>query len=1435
MSVLSISLLGGFHVEWNTHPLTEFESNKVRALLAYLAVEAERAHSRSALAGLLWPEHPERMARTNLRHVLSQLRHSLSAADNSPQLLHATHQTIQFRPNDAVFIDVQRFVALLDACQECTHRSLDQCDHCIPRFTEAANLYRGDFLAGFSLQDSASFDEWLVVRRENLHRRALELFYTLTEYHEAREAYPQAQEYALHQIALEPWREEAHRQLMRVLARSDQRSAALAQFEQCRTVLMDELGVEPAPETVALYEQIRHGQLGTPQNAQLAAPQPELHAIPSPQQDWSDVPATPYFYGREVELAQLKRWLLGDGTTEPVRLVTVLAMGGMGKTSLAAQVARQVSGEFEFVFWRSLVNAPLLSELLPHALQFLARQQLVQCPEHFPEQLALLFHYLRQHRCLLVLDNVESILEPELTGQYRAGYEAYGQLFERMAQSEHQSCLVLTSRESPHGIRRFEEDFPWVHTLWLGGLEEKAAQALLKTRGLTETPELLDAMVQRYSGNPLALKLVARTIQELFNGSIASFLEYEALIFDDIRTVLEQQFERLSRLEREIVIWLAVEREGASITTLAGDLTMSSSQRELMEALHGLQRRSLLEKTEAGFTLQNVVAEYVIEHLIKQICAEIEGRAEPAPWHDGATAGSQPLIASAYLNRFALLKAQAKAYIRQSQIRLILNPIAQRLTARLGEKQLELRFGDLLDALRAQSHLPGGYAGGNILNLLLHLGWDLRPYDFSHLPIRQAYLRGAKLLNVQLQATDLADSVFTDTFGMINSLAFSPDGHLVAGGTIDGEIRLWRANDGSPVGTFVHRNAAVWSVAFSPDGALLASTGEEPTIHLQQTHDGALHATLRGAAEGFNAIAFSPDGTVLAGVGYDATVYLWRVPPPTDGAAVAMDVEPICAWGGHVGTLFSAAFSPDGALLATGGSDMTIRLWDVESGETLQILRGHSDRIYAVAFSPDGTLLASSGVDATIRIWDVESGELRRVLEGHADVVRSVAFSPDGTLLASGSYDELVRLWDVASGEPRYLLPGHGGWIRTVAFSPNGGTLASGGIDATVRLWTIQQQSGQLRHALQGYGNFTRTLAFSPDGATLAGGGDDRTVHLWDVETCLASGGYTSSERQLRGHTKTIRSLAFSPGGETLASASFDKTLRLWNMRQPEEPPHVLRGHTGWIRSVAFSPGGKSVASASWDQTVCIWDARRGYLRHQLRGHAGYVWAVAFSPDGQRVASGGEDHTVRLWHVQRGEEEAVLRDHTQAVKTVAFHPSGRLLASGGDDHTVRLWFLSGEAAKPSSLLPLPGHTDTVWSIAFSPDGRFMASGSADGTIQLWDTAQLDALLPDATALCSAPSRPVHASNVSAQQVDSLTLRGHGSWVWSVAFHPDSKMLASCSLDQTIKLWDVQTGECLQTVRDRGPYAGMNISGATGISAAQRAVLKTLGAVEDEVL
>jgi hypothetical protein len=329
--------------------------------------------------------------------------------------------------------------------------------------------------------------------------------------------------------------------------------------------------------------------------------------------DWSEAIDVSAFDGRTEELATLEQWIVKDRC----RLVALFGMGGIGKTALAAKIAEQVQGKFEYLIWRSLRNAPPVQSILTELLYFLSGEQSTDVPETLDSKISRLVDYLRQHQCLLILDNAEAILRSgDLAGRYREGYEGYGQLLRWVGEARHQSCLLLTSREKPTGIASKEGTKLPIRSLQLTGLKQIDAQKIIGAKSfIYGSEEEWTALVEYYAGNPLALKIVSTTIQELFDSNISKFLNQGTKVYGDICHLLDQQFNRLSDLEKQIMYWLKTNSEWTSLSELLEDIMPPAQQRKLLEALESLRQRSLIEKNKETFIQQPFVMEYMIERL----------------------------------------------------------------------------------------------------------------------------------------------------------------------------------------------------------------------------------------------------------------------------------------------------------------------------------------------------------------------------------------------------------------------------------------------------------------------------------------------------------------------------------------------------------------------------------------------------------------------------------------------------------------------------------------------------------------------------------------------------------------------------------------------------------------------------------------------------
>ncbi|MEO0348883.1 MAG: NB-ARC domain-containing protein [Cyanobacteria bacterium P01_A01_bin.15] len=1082
---------------------------------------------------------------------------------------------------------------------------------------------------------------------------------------------------------------------------------------------------------------------------QVLTNQTSLATVAAPNQSWGEAADVSRFYGRGSEQSRLEVWLV----QERCRLISVLGIGGVGKTALSVKLAKQVQSQFDYVAWRTLRQAPPLSEVLSELILFFSDQQDTQVPDTAAKQIEQLLGYLRQKRCLLVLDNYESILQ---TGDrtYRRGYADYGLLLEQIADRAHQSCLVITSREKPMGLAHREMGGGKVRSHLLTGLTPTASEEILNTLGIQGSNQ--QQLINRYSGNPLALKIVAATIRSVFAKDVAEFLDYGTVVFGDLWDLLDQQVNRLSAMEQTVMRWLAINREWTSLKELRADIVPAVSHRALLEAVESLKARCLVETSQAGITQQPVVMEYMTERLVEQFYQEISEQD------------------CQLFSQYALLKANAKEFVREAQIRQLSQPLLEKLQN--PHQPIEKQLQQLLTSFKHQTTDNVGYAGGNLLNLLCQLDVDLQGQDLSHLPLWQAYLSGKNLQDVNLAHTDLSKSVFSESLGSAITVAFSPDGQLLAAGDTNGEIHVWTVANSQKILSWKGHNGWIWSVAFSPEGGQLASSAEDQTIKVWDITTGLLITTLAGHTKRVSTVIWHPNGQQMISGSEDSTVKIWDW---ANSHCVKMLA--------HEAAVDPIALSADGKLLASGSPvTNSIYIWDMEQGECVNRLEGHRSGLRSLAFTPNQTLVSAS-IDKTIRLWDIETGDCLRVLTGHQAAIWSIVISANQQIV-SASEDQTVRIWDMASGRCLRTLHGFAARVWDVALASQSSTLASCD-DQAIKLWDMA--SGRCLKTFRGYPQVNWTVSFSPDKSRLASGGQDQIVRIWDVESgiCIHS---------LSGHDSYVHTLCHHPT-EPILACGVGKSVYLWNL-ETRQQTRTLEGHQGQVWKVVFSPDRQRLASTCFDQTVKVWDWQTGHCLSTLQGHSSWVFGADFSPDGQWLATSSIDRTIKLWAVSTGECLRTVAIAEDYMPDVAFSPDGHHLVGGGSQGLLMIWTMDTEA--PPRVIQ--AHAGFIGAVRFSPDGKTLASSSHDQTIKLWNMATFDCL---------------------------QTLTGHENMISAVAFSVDGQTVASASHDETVRVWDVGTGECLQELRSPRPYEGMNIEGTTGLADTQKVTLQLLGAVK----
>ena len=987
--------------------------------------------------------------------------------------------------------------------------------------------------------------------------------------------------------------------------------------------------------------------------------------------DYLPLQPTALFQERPGEFAKLEQLLFGQEPPARVGLVRVVGLGGVGKTSLAVEIATRYREHFPAgIFWMPATGQTRydwqqhLAELARQT-EYLPPEDNPAQPENEERRAKHVARYLAEHPgALLILDNVE---HPELVGT----------ALPAIAGLPLTCTLLYTSRkqEAPDGVSTHLVELlrPEEALRLLLEASRPAVLAEAGAGGHSTEVQAARALCQQVGFLPLGLVhlrrqlartptlTVARLAEEVRKRGALAIATHE---YEDVRSLFatfayswEQLDPRRDADARRLFYLASFFPEANPIPLwllgLAAGLGEQADPWEpLGQACQALYEVSLLELLAEGqVRLHPLVREFA--------------RGLVAAWRDqgqglAALAGERLVAELTNLTRLEQ-RARREGYwgcLEQVQAAA---SYAARIGADQGGRLARLerwlsRESDLLGLELWPERVPG-LLYQQLANRAVEEG---QPAPEGEVPAQ--WVRQLKPVGAEDQSLL---RIFRGHSSTVNSVAFSPNGKQVLTSSLDGTTRIWEAVSGRLLVTIGVKNSSTF-VGYNPDGEaviLLNGTGE------------------------INSVAFSPNGQqVLTGSG-DGTARLWEAASGRELARLS-----------HQSEVRSVAFSPDGQQVLTGSFGGIVRLWEATSSQLLATLETQGP-MYSVAFSPDARRLLAGFWGGTAGVWEIASGQLLATLKGHQSEVRSMAFSPDGQLVLTGSEDGAARLWEIASGRQLTIVAGHQDEVHSVAFSPDGRQVLTGSDDGTARLWEVAsgQELARLSHQSE-----VRSVAFSPDGRLVLTG-SVKEAQVWE----------TGSARLLAtlAHPEPILRMAFSPDGKLVLTGSIDETARIWEAVSGRLLT-TLEGHQLSVISVTFSPNGSQVLTGSIDLTARLWEAATGRELVRL-SHQGAVSSLDFSPDGQQVLTGSGEGRARLWEAASGRLLVTLED-PDSVGLVAFSPDGQLVLSM-ESKTALVW----EVASRRKLARLR-HQEQLTNVAFAPDERLVVTCDVSGRVWYWE-------------------------------------------------------------------------------------------------------------------
>jgi WD40 repeat protein/DNA-binding SARP family transcriptional activator len=1381
---LEIFTLGGVRILRGGEPSLGLSNRKAEAILIYLA-STRRPQPREVLADLLWDERTQSQALAYLRVALSVLRKTLGGS------LVIGRETVALNPAEPVWLDTIQ----LEDCLKVVHQQGKVTVETVQQVVGALGLYQGDFLEGFSVSDCRRFEEWGGRERERLHHLAVDGLYELVAYQIEQGEYQLGMEQAARLLELDPLMEAGHRQMMRLLAGSGQRTAALAQYESCQALLGEELGIEPEQETRVLYEQIRAGEL-------------EMRGGPEPQLEFTHLPRRvgecPYrglaafqeadarfYFGRELFVDELER------VVRSKKLVTVIVgSSGSGKSSalLAGLLPRlREAGGYRFAIFRpglqpfyALAGAllPLLEEDLSETEHLAETRKLAEClvkGEVSVGQVAerALEKDANIRQVLLVVDQFEELYTLCPDGKTQTAFidELLALVAAGQGRRQPPCSVLITLRADFMGQTLAHRPFADAlqdACLLMGPMNRGELRSAIEQpagmQGAAFEAGLVERILDDVGEKAGVLPLLEFTLTQLWERQADGWLahaDYEAMggVQGALAAYADQVYAGLDAEEQEMVrralVQLVQPGEGTE------DTRRVAVREELGERSWGIiqhladKRLVVTGRDAQGHETAEVVHEALIQkwgHFQEWMDTDRAFRAWQErlrvgmrQWQDserdeGALLRGTPLgVAENWLAERASELSEAEVeYIQESQV--------------LAERQQRERQ-------RQRQRIVLGLAAGLVVALALAAFALFQRQEAivqRQNSLLQASIGLASQAQLELQGTNPERSVLL-ALAALEDYPYTWQAEQALGQIVR-EFRLRHILTGS---TYTVQDAA-----WSPDGARIASGGEDGALRIWDADTYTQLLTIQAHRATFDlpygiwVLAWSPQGDRIATGAVEGNAKVWD----------AASGEQVAEFTGHSDEVWGVSWSPDGAWVASASKDGTVRVWDASSGEEKFTLSGHKAGVNSVAWSPDGAWIATASDDASTRLWEAGTGKELFRFSGHTHAVWSVAWSPDGKHLVTAGEDGTLRIWDASTGRELsdIRLPSP---VWQVAWSPDGRQLATTRADGLAQVWEVA--SGVEAFSLQGRTPEYFSIAWSPDGKWLATtAGAEFSVRIWDASPIFL----TLSE-----DSGAIAWASWSPDGNRLATVNYiDRTVTIWDSQSGEALLVIDTGAADDVQDVFWSPDGSRLVTTSWDMLSKVWDATTGQELVTFRGHVGEpqsklmgrdaLFGGGWSPDGSRIVTVGAGGPVRVWDARTGEEDYSFLPTIDIGDAPRWSPDGSKIATCTSPQVLQIWDAAtgdpiiGGYINNTADLSFGDYLDLCLVAEWSPDGkRILTCLSTKGGATIWNAETGEKLL------------------VFTEHTAGLTFS-----TWS----PNGKRIATADYTGVIKIWDPDTGAVL---------------------------------------